>query len=232
MSRSHAVLVTFGLAAAACSASPLGPAVDTARDTRSGAATGPSGAGGAAILDASVAAARDAAANTDHAQTGSPSVSLRPTRLVLDFTTVSLNGRYAPKNGGVAWVADANGKWVHTFELWFGVYYSALKAYPMAGGPDYVPNFSPLGKPLSVPPPPDVITSATLPVHRTHAAESWDLNDVNGNEVPDGNYSVVIEVVEQNPEQVYDFPFVKAGEPAQWTPADVPGLKGVKISLQ
>jgi hypothetical protein len=227
-----AALIVSGIAVAGCGRGQSAQTANAARDAKSDHATGAADARVPTAFDAGMSGLRDAQGaptNADGGQMGAPSVSIRPTRLELDFTTVSLNGKYAPHNGGVAWVADAQGKWVHTFEFWIGPFYGALKAYFMAGGPNYVaiaPNLS------LAPVPPDVITSATLHTHKTHAGESWNLKDANGNEIPDGNYSIVIEVTEQNPEAVYEFPFVKAGKPAQWTPTDAGNLKDVRIALQ
>lgn len=153
---------------------------------------------------------------------------MRPTRLVLDFTTVTQHGQFAPVNGGVAWVADAQTKWVHTFDIWISAYRSAIEFYLAAGGPLYSRSNQLFG----VQPPPDVITTATLPMHGPHAGETWDLKDVNGNEVPDGDYKIVIEIAEQRPEQVYELPFTKGGAPALWTLADGGGLADVKIRLE
>jgi hypothetical protein len=168
-------------------------------------------------------AQRDAAA--------APSTNTRPTRLTIDFTTGPSGGKYSPRNVGVAWVADAQKKWVHTFELWSGAAnFGVFTTYTMAGGPDYLavpPSTVP-----QMPPPADVITSATFVMHRAHAGETWDLKDASGNEVSDGSYTLVIEVAEDSMGHVFAIPFRKAGESAVYQGVDSPGLRDVTLRLE
>jgi hypothetical protein len=150
----------------------------------------------------------------------------RPTQLTLDFTTHAMGGRYAPTNGGAAWVEDESGHWVHTFEFWIGPFVGALKSYFAAGGPNYT------GPPFGTTPPPDVIASATLRDHRTHANETWNLKDVNGMEVPDGAYRVVIELAESSMSTTYAVPFVKSGIPFVLKPADAGFATDVTLTME
>jgi hypothetical protein len=214
-------LLVLELALAGC-ASSNGSHAQVAKPVH---ARGTSDAGGA---DKDAAAGTLDATSADAA--AQQSLAPRPTRLVLEFTTMTLHGKYAPRNGGVAWVADAKGKWVHTFELWISGFFDVLRVYSAAGGPQYVRSDPALPPP--VPPPPDVITRATLINHQTHAAETWNLKDASGNEIPDGNYFIMIEVAEQDPESVVTFPFMKAGKQMQWTSPDAAPVGNVKLTLE
>jgi hypothetical protein len=237
VSSSLAVLVALGVCVAGCASDDHAPAASPsqkpgrafdaslalpAEDARSA----PDARMPAAALLPDAGSARVATARPDAA---SPGQAPRPTRLVLDFTTVTQKGRFAPVNGGVAWVADAQGKWVHTFDIWISfAASSAIAVYTAAGGPLYSRSDALFG----VQPPADVITTATLPRHGPHVGESWDLKQASGNEVPDDSYKIVIEVAEEKPEHLYEFSFTKGGQPAQWIEADDRGLKDVKIRLE
>lgn len=162
---------------------------------------------------------------------------IRPAALTLDFRTVTQRGKYAPTNAGVAWVADDSGKWVHTFEMWIsGEAEYVFQKYIQAGGPNYEMILSATPGPSTpyVPPPPDVITSATYREHKLHTGDAWDLKDANGQEVPDGNYSIVIEVAEESPEptNAYQFPFEKGGRAGVWMPPNTGYLADVQLSLR
>lgn len=216
----YRALVVLGMSLAACSG---GDGTHAARPARDPA---PVDAG---RMDGDAPSSLDAgatSANAPDAQSQPPPTGPRPTRLVIEFTTVTLNGRYAPHNVGAAWVADAQSKWVHTFEVWAGPFYSVLDAYFAAGGPAYQPLL------FGMKPPPDVVTSATLRQFGTHAVEPWNLLDANGNEVPDGDYSLVIEIAEQATEIVYTYPFVNAGKAARWIAPDTGNMKDVSIGLE
>jgi hypothetical protein len=235
----RAAAVVFAMASVGCARAHRGQAAES----HVGAPAAP-----ATSLDA--ASSLDAGASSPNVQltaadSDTPSVSpgdagagppaaLRPTRLLLDFTTVLQNGRYAPHNGGVAWVADAQGRWVYTFELWISINDSGpLKAYKAAGGPPYFWMHPIIGFPQQMMQlPPDVISSATFNTPKAHAGDTWNLKDANGNEVADGNYVLVMEFTEGEPEQVYQFPFAKTGAPTAWMPPDQGAFKDVKLSLE
>jgi hypothetical protein len=234
VSSSHRALIVLGIVWSACSGGGQTHDANTARDHAliDGGRTSATDAraGNAVNADARAVGPHDAAATapttTQDARADPAVPDPRPTRLVLDFTTVTLAGKFAPRNVGAAWVADAQGKWVHTFELWSGPNFQVLAAYFAAGGPNYLPFLG------SVTAPPDVVTRATQARHAPHPTETWNLLDASGNEVPDGNYSIMIEVAEQRPELVYMIPFMKTGEPAHWTPLDTGNLMNVSFRLE
>jgi len=194
-------------------------------------ATASGSAGSVAALSPSVETptAHDAGApSTSSGSLVQVDAGARPTQLRFDFTTVTQGGKYAPRHCGVAWVADGEGRWVHTFELWCSsTFFGPLDRYIRAGGPNFT---SLLGMPL-VPVPPDVITSATLPSHRAHA-RSWDLKGPDGMEVPDGPYSVVVEIAESEQEAVFELPFVKSGARRTVVPKDGPVIVDAELVLE
>jgi hypothetical protein len=79
-----------------------------------------------------------------------------------------------------------------------------------------------------------VITSATYRQHTLHPGYAWDLKDANGQEVADGNYSIVIEVTEESPEptNAYQFPFEKGAGAGAWMPPNAGCLADVTLSLR
>ena len=79
----------------------------------------------------------------------------------------------------------------------------------------------------------DAISSATLSSHKTHTS-TWNLTDVNGNKVPDGDYTVYIEVTDQEtkPGAWTSITFTKGPDPQTVTPPDEQYYKGVMLVYQ
>jgi hypothetical protein len=220
-----------------------------------GANTGASGGMGGNVATAGVGAAGQAGRPSPAGGQGGTSTAgvaaagsggvdepaaLKPTKLTFEFTTKSYRGKYAPKNVGAVWVEDTSGKWVYTLEYWGSAPNdSHLTRYNTAAGPthDYA-----LGNPLLavfggakyvVMPPPDVLSGATLNMHKTHTGLSWSLKDANGKEAPDGPYRVVIEITEDEvSEKSYEVPFTKGPMPATVNPMETAVYTGVKLTLQ
>jgi hypothetical protein len=182
----------------------------------------------------------DAMAPDAAAADASPAVTDlgRLSRLTLDFTTKTQHGKYTPANVGAAWVEDEDNRdsWVHTFELW-GSLSEDVPVYTAAKGPLYNvllgPNSWMFGPDAGIDPP-DVITGATHRMHGPHS-ESWNLKDMQGVEVHDGNYRVRIEVAEEGGggvEQLLTIPFVKAGKPIVVALPDSEFFSDIKLSLE
>jgi hypothetical protein len=159
---------------------------------------------------------------------GSMAMGPKPTKLTASITTKTQGGRYAPKNVGAIWIEDSSGKWVYTLEWWSSLLNAgALTQYTQVKGPTYT-FFDPK-------PGPDVITGATLTMHKTHAV-SWGLEGMGGSEVPDGAYNLVIESSEQTQAegggQVQKIPFTKGPDGVMLTPADTQYFTGMKLTLE
>jgi hypothetical protein len=100
--------------------------------------------------------------------------------LTTQFTTISMGGTWAPDNVGAVWIEDASQRYIKTLELWAGVRKKSLYKW---------------GVRACQKPEVDVVTRATLPMHETHEV-SWNGEDLNGRPVPDGTYTLFIEVTE------------------------------------
>ena len=117
----------------------------------------------------------------------------------VDFTvrTTTPNGNYSPRNIGAIWVEDSNGDFVKTLTVWADRRRQYLYTWDAASNRNTV----------------DAVTSATSRNHATHDA-TWDCTDVNGNRVPDGTYTLRVEMTEehaQGPLASFDFP---VGQPS------------------
>jgi hypothetical protein len=102
--------------------------------------------------------------------------------LKTQFTTISMDELWAPDNVGAVWIEDASQRYIKTLELWAGVRKSSLYKWGVRACHKPEPEV-------------DVVTRATLPTHQTHEV-SWNGKDLNGLLVPDGIYTLFIEVTE------------------------------------
>lgn len=109
-----------------------------------------------------------------------PEPEAQATKLVVDVTTLSQGGRYAPKNIGAIWVEDSSGAWVKTLAVWAGRRGRNLQRYL---------GVNPTNNTV------DAVTSATLRTHEGHTVE-WDLTGLDGGTVPDGEYTILVECTE------------------------------------
>ena len=111
------------------------------------------------------------------------------------FETLEIGGVYAPQNIVAIWIEDANGDFVQTLGRWAGVRARHLVSWAEASGQDM-----------------DAVSGATRISHDGELEASWDI----GADVPDGMYTIRVEVSEQNavsPEEntQASFPFDKNG---------------------
>jgi len=131
------------------------------------------------------------------------SIVATPGELTLEYTTRSLDGRYAPKNCTAAWIETEDGRYVATIEVRAalrrpGLWYWQDHACTDKTGPD-------------------VMTSATLADHERPHAALWKGLDFEGMPVPDGNYVLYVEVTESDKEP---------GEFASWMFVKGPAATG------
>jgi hypothetical protein len=117
---------------------------------------------------------------------GASSTSSATCALEVSVTTVSPGGRYAPRNVGAIWVADASGQFIKSLDVWGNRRLSHVEAWNTATAAAGVP-----GNVV------DAVTGATAVAHGAHLA-SWDCSDFSGQVVPDGDYRVYFEVTESN----------------------------------
>ncbi|MFV8749655.1 DUF2271 domain-containing protein [Nannocystaceae bacterium ST9] len=101
----------------------------------------------------------------------------------LSFTvrTSAVGGQFAPRNVGAIWIEDGEGVFVRTLERWGIMRAKWLLRFNEASEGDVT----------------DAITGATLPAHETHVVD-WDLRDLSGCEVANGEYDLVIELTDRS----------------------------------
>jgi hypothetical protein len=134
--------------------------------------------------------------------------------LSVTVTTSTANGNYAPDNIMAIWIQDSSNKFVKTML----VYAAARKAHLI----NWVTS-TPVGNST------DAITGATQSSHGTRTA-TWNGTNVSRVLVPDGNYTVKIEMTEDNTGQkVGTYNFVKGPNAVTLTPADQTCLSNISI---
>jgi len=180
-----------GAPAAPTNAQDMAPA----RPTTAGASSMPvagasssAGAGGAAVTEPS--GSTEPGASTPPEK---PAESTGPGTLTVAFTSVGPGGRYAPRNCGAVWIEDASGKFVKTIERWTAIRERYLENWSMASGGWGFSIFG--GTSGNNPDQVDVVSAGTLSRHQMHMS-TWNMKNVDGEVVPDGTYSVVVEVSE------------------------------------
>ena len=183
------------------------------------------GAGGAPGSSASASAASSGSGSqTVAASSGSGSQTAGSTgtgpppviipRLTVDFTTVSFDGEFAPKNVGAVWITDGQDVFVKTLEKWAVKRSKYLVKWNGASGGSTV----------------DAVTGATRSQHASHSLE-WDGTGVDGNLVADGIYRVYMEFTEKNGAGPWtSIEFAKGPSPASVTPADLEAFTGQRLT--
>jgi hypothetical protein len=132
--------------------------------------------------------------------------------LTLDYKTVSLMGRYRPRNCTAVWIETPAGQYVATIEIG-----AALRKPGLVYWQDHA---------CTEKPGPDVVTTATLPDHEEPHQAIWNGLDFEEKPVPDGPYKLFIEVTEtdKDPGEFAMFDFMKSAAPyEQSLPVDAEG---------
>lgn len=134
----------------------------------------------------------------------------------LSFTvrTVTENGNFAPRHVLAIWVEDADG-FVKTRKAMANQRIQYLYTWKASSNYNVV----------------DAITGPTLNNHQTHTV-SWDCKDVNGNIVPDGEYTVFVEYTEEHAQgPLYDISFTKGSETISLSPPDETYFKDLSLTF-
>src|SRR5262249_38994317 len=137
-------------------------------------------------------------------------------------------------NVGAVWIEDSSGKWVYTLEEWCGWLNTInLTEYADSGRTDNCQGLFPGTDNSGSDPPSDVITSATLPNHKTHTGAVWTFKNDKGADVPDGMYKLRFEFTEEdNAGKLKEVPFMKGASPGDVAVMNAAGYTNVKIALQ
>jgi hypothetical protein len=104
-----------------------------------------------------------------------------PETLDVQFDTTENGGQYAPKNIVAVWVTDASGSFEKTIGRWAGTRRSHLVSWVAASGQDA-----------------DAVSGATRPNHSQRLSVHWDFKDRGGQLVPDGDYTIHMELADRN----------------------------------
>jgi hypothetical protein len=164
----------------------------------------------------SAGSAPDAGATGSGGMTGTSDGPM-PTGVTLDFTTLAQGGRYQPQNIGVVWVQNSSGALVTTLEVWAGIRAIYLSQWLSI-------NF--FGDRA------DAVSSATLRMHKSHQA-MWNLKDSTGAFVPDGEYTLFIEVTDKDaPGANTSVKFTKGPKPQTVMPPDAQFFHDITLKYQ
>lgn len=140
-------------------------------------------------------------------------------QLAFRFTTISVDGEYAPKNVGAVWVTREDGAFVKTLELWGSKRAKHLVKWNAASSGNVV----------------DAVTGATRKAHGPHEVY-WDGTDVAGLSAVQGSYEVHVEFTEWNSASAGNSPgpstwmsFLHAPTPQDVAAPDVQGFTGMQL---
>lgn len=133
----------------------------------------------------------------------------------------NLAGGYAPNNAVVVWVEDAQGNFIKTIERRAQARIGNLVAWMNAAGPGDT----------------DSVSGASRLDHNTPLSFQWKLKDRNKRPIPDGTYTIRIEVSETNAisaneNQQAQFTFTVGPNPENQTGLANGGVTNVSIDYQ
>lgn len=140
--------------------------------------------------------------------------------LTATFTTTPSGGNYAPKNVVAVWVEGPGGTFVKTIGRWAGTRREHLVAWTAAAGAADV----------------DAVSGATRASHTAPLTVTWDLLDRTNVPVPDGTYTLRMELADENATQAAQnnqgtFTFVKGPQPSTQTALSSGGFINVSVTF-
>jgi hypothetical protein len=136
--------------------------------------------------------------------------------LVVSVRTTNAGGRYAPRNVGVIWIEDGNGRFVKTLKRWGKLRAKWLQRFNGVSMGDVT----------------DAVTSATLAMHQTHQV-IWDLTDRSGCEVDDGPYQLWLEIADRSGTgKAASVPFTKQQDGFTLMPEDTQTFHEMSLLLR
>jgi len=139
--------------------------------------------------------------------------------LTVAFDTTPNGGTFAPKNVVAVWIENSGGQFVKTIGRWANVRKVDLVAWTAASGSDL-----------------DAVSGATRLDHSQRLTVMWDLKDRAGAVVPDGTYTIRMELADGNvsqPAQNHQgtFTFVKAATGSTQNALANGGFQNVDITF-
>jgi hypothetical protein len=140
--------------------------------------------------------------------------------LQVTVTTTPRGGTYAPQNVVAIWIENQAGTFVKTIGRWANVRREHLVAWTQKAGPADA----------------DAVSGATRLNHTASLTLSWNLQDRQNALVPDGTYTVRMELADQNSTTAGQnhqgtFTFVKGGEPQIQTGLTNGGFTNVSLTF-
>lgn len=135
------------------------------------------------------------------------------------FTTTPAGGNYAPKNIVAVWVEDSAGTFQKTIGRWAATRKQYLLTWNQKAGTNDV----------------DAISGATRASHNGTLTVMWDLKNKSGTVVPDGTYTIRMELADSNATSTTQlnegtFTFVKGPSPQMQSALSNGGFTGVSIN--
>ena len=139
------------------------------------------------------------------------------------FTTTTSGGNYAPNNVVAAWIQNGAGVHQRTVGLWSVVRTQHLVAYRAAAGLNDSNQL-----------PADAVSGASRTSYQGALTVTWNLRDKAGNVVPDGTYTIRLELADENSTTAGQnnqgtFTFVKGPNPQMQTGLANGGFTGVTV---
>ena len=143
----------------------------------------------------------------------------------ITFTTTPSGGVYAPNNVVAAWIQNAGGTHLRTVGLWSAVRTQHLVSYRAAAG---INDSNAL--------PADAVSGASRLNHQGALTLIWNLRDKAGNIVPDGTYTIRLELADENATTAAQnnqatFTFTKGAAPQMQTGLTQGGFTGVTVDF-
>jgi len=140
--------------------------------------------------------------------------------MTVTFTTTPAGGPYAPRNVVAVWIQNGAGAFVKTIGRWANVRRQHLVAWTTAAGPNDA----------------DAVSGATRLDHAAPLTVTWNLLDRNGAAVPDGTYTVRMELTDLNATTAAQnhqatFTFVKGPQTQMQTGLSNGGFINVSINF-
>jgi len=132
------------------------------------------------------------------------------------FMTTPAGGPYAPRNVVAVWIEDGGGNFVKTIGRWAGQRKQYLTSWTAKAGANDA----------------DAITSATRGDHLNTIQAIWNLQNKQGVVVPDGTYTIRMELADSDGGNTNEgtFTFVKSPNPQVQTALSNGGFINVNIS--
>lgn len=140
--------------------------------------------------------------------------------LTTTFTTTPNGGQYAPNHVVVVWVEGPGGTFVKTIGRWSAARTSSLVSWRAKAGTADV----------------DAVSGATRGSHAAPLTITWDLLDRNNTIIPDGTYTLRMELADSNASQPAQnhqgtFTFVKGATPQMQSALTNGGFTNVSINI-